>query len=332
MDVLTDVLESIHTRTMLLGRLDLTAPWGLLFDGSGDPGLAFFVVTRGSAVLETEHDGTRWLSGGDFVLLRKDRGRMSLRDSPASPAVPVSDILAGNPQRRDCQPGGVFCYGGGGPLTSVIGGRIEVGSLTHNPLLRALPPVVHVRGDHGAPASWLETTLQFISSEMHSGEPGASTVVARLVDVLFVQAIRTYLSQSPARGGSWLRALVDPQIGRALSLIHEQPDAPWTVQALAERVAMSRSAFSARFRDLVEEPPLTYLTRWRMARAARMLHQTDENISVVAARVGYEAEAAFSKAFKRWNGLAPGEYRRRHRLSRNGRSGNGRSGAIIEAP
>src|SRR5690606_14332297 len=137
MDVLTDVLESIHTRTMLLGRLDLTAPWGLLFDGSGDPGLAFFVVTRGSAVLETEHDGTRWLSGGDFVLLRKDRGRMSLRDSPASPAVPVSDILAGNPQRRDCQPGGVFCYGGGGPLTSVIGGRIEVGSLTHNPLLRA---------------------------------------------------------------------------------------------------------------------------------------------------------------------------------------------------
>lgn len=316
MDVLTDVLESIHARTRLLGRLDLTAPWGLSFDGAPEPGLAFFVVTRGSAVLETERDGTRWLSGGDFVLIRKDRGRSALRDSPASPLVPASDVLAASPQRRACQPGGVFCFGGGGALTSVIGGRIEVGSLAHNPLLGALPPVVHVRGDHGAPASWLETTLQFISSEMHSGEPGASTVVSRLVDVLLVQAIRTYLVQSPASAGSWLRALVDPQIGRALSLIHEQPDAPWTVQTLAGRVAMSRSAFSARFRELVEEPPLTYLTRWRMARAARMLHLSNDSIGTVAGRVGYEAEAAFSKAFKRWNGVAPGEYRRRHQAPR----------------
>lgn len=310
MDVLTDVLESIYAKSLLFGRLDLTAPWGLAFDGLPDPGLTFFVVTRGAAVLEAGDQPTRWLSGGDFVLVRKNAKR-SLRDSLETPVVPASEALRSCPHHQNCQPGGVFQYGGGGALTTVIGGRIEVENFAHNPLLRSLPPVIHVRGDQGSHLSWLETTLQFISSEMASGQPGASTVVARLVDVLLVQAIRTHLAQS-SDGGNWLRALVDPQIGRALSLIHEQPDAPWTVQRLAEQVAMSRSAFSARFSELVEEPPLTYLTRWRMARAMRMLHTTSASLSEVAARVGYDADAAFSKAFKRWNGMAPGEYRRRH--------------------
>jgi AraC-like DNA-binding protein len=312
MDVLTDVLESIRARSLLLGRLDLTAPWGLSFDPKPEPALGFFVVTRGSAVFETADGDQRWLTGGDFVLACRPMAKV-LRDHPDSPVVPASSIMKQCPDRQDCRPGGVFEHGGGGALTSVIGGRIEIENLMHNPLLRSLPAVIHVRGGHGTPASWLETTLQFISSEMHSGQPGASTVISRLVDVLLVQAIRTHLAQSPTTAGSWLRALVDPQIGRALSLIHEHPDSPWTVQQLAERVAMSRSAFSARFSDLVEEPPLTYLTRWRMARATRILQTTNQPLSEVAARVGYEADAAFSKAFKRWTGVAPGEFRRQQR-------------------
>jgi transcriptional regulator GlxA family with amidase domain len=154
-------------------------------------------------------------------------------------------------------------------------------------------------------------TLQFVSSEMAAGQPGAATVVSRLADILLVQAVRTYLSQKGEGVGGWLRALVDPQIGQALSLIHEQPGAPWTVQTLAERVAMSRSGFSARFSELVDEPPLTYLTRWRMAKATRLLHNGSTSVGQVATQVGYDAEAAFSKAFKRWHGLAPGAYRRR---------------------
>jgi len=310
MDVLTDVLESIYARSLLLGRLDLTAPWGLEFDGEASPGLAFLVITRGSAVLETSEGSSLWVAGGDFVLMRTPAAR-TLRDRPDSAVVPSSLVLQRCPERQACQPGGVFHHGGGGALTTVIGGRIEIENLAHNPLLTALPAIVHVRGEEGTPASGLETTLQLISSEMQSGQPGASTVVSRLVDVLLVQAIRTHLVQSPAGAGSWLRALVDPQIGRALALIHEQPEAPWTVQRLAERVAMSRSAFSARFSELVEEPPLTYVTRWRMARATRMLQTTSDSLGEVAARVGYEADAAFSKAFKRWNGVAPGAFRRR---------------------
>jgi AraC-like DNA-binding protein len=312
MDVLTDVLESIHARNLLMGRLDLTAPWGLEFDRDSKPGLGFFVITRGSAVIETTDGDTLDVAGGDFILIRKPMAR-TIRDRIDSALVPASQVLQGCPDRQDCQPGGVFRYGGGGALTTIIGGRIEIENLTHNPLLTSLPPIVHVRGDQGSHATWLETTLQFIASEMQSGQPGASTVVSRLVDVLLVQAIRTHLAQSPAGTGSWLRALVDPQIGRALSLIHEQPEAPWTVQRLAERVAMSRSGFSARFSELVDEPPLTYLTRWRMARATRMLETTTASLGEVAAHVGYDADAAFSKAFKRWNGMTPGAFRRRRR-------------------
>jgi len=306
MDVLTDVLESIHARSLVLGRLELTAPWGLSFEGGR--GLGFCVVARGTCVLESE-SGPVSLAGGDFLLIQKKLPHV-IRDSPTSPVLPASEVLQSSPNQQGCQPGGVFRHGGGGALTTLIGGRFEIENADHNPLLRSLPSFVHIQSDRGHRVQWLETTLQFVSSEMASGLPGASTVVSRLADILFVQAVRAHLAQSGHRRG-WLRALVDPQVGEALSLIHAEPDAPWTVQSLAERVAMSRSGFAARFSELVDEPPLTYLTRWRMAKASRLLHTSAASVGEVASRVGYDAEAAFSKAFKRWNGIAPGAYRRR---------------------
>jgi transcriptional regulator GlxA family with amidase domain len=144
---------------------------------------------------------------------------------------------------------------------------------------------------------------------MALGEPGFETIVSRLADILVVQAVRANLAQSGGCKG-WLRALIDPQIGRALSLIHEKPEDDWTVESLASKVGMSRSAFAARFAQLVEEPPLTYLTRWRMQKASRLLETSHAGVAEVAKRVGYDAEAAFSKAFKRWIGVAPGAYRR----------------------
>lgn len=318
MDVLTDVLEAIHVRSLLLGRLDLTAPWGLGFHSTG---LGFCVVARGTCLFEAENvAGPVTLAGGDFVLLRKSQ-RYTVRDSPESAIRPAAEVLRACPNHQGCQPGGVFRHGGGGALTSLIGGRFEIDSGARDVLFDALPPFIHIRGDGGNPVPWLDQTLQFISSEMASGQPGASTVVSRLVDILLVQAVRSHLSEQDTGMRGWLRALVDPKIGHALSLIHAEPHAPWTVRALAERVAMSRSSFSARFRALVEEPPLTYVTRWRMAKASRLLHAGTATVGEVAAQVGYDAEAAFSKAFKRWNGMAPGAYRRR--VHANGAAGNG---------
>lgn len=305
MDVLSDALEAIHVRSSLSGRLELTAPWGIYLEPQS-PG--FFVITRGACWFDMVGLAAPiQISGGDFVLLPHGV-RHSLRDSPTTPAVSAERLFQGCPQSRKCQPGGVFEYGGGGALTTVVGGKIEFENGFANPLLRALPPMIHIRGD-ATPVPWLEAGLRFIAMEMLSGGPGAATIVNRLADILFVQAIRTHALESGAAHG-WLRALSDPQIGMALSLIHDQLGTPWTVESLAAQVGMSRSAFAARFMAFVEEPPLAYLTRLRMLRASKLLRTSEDTIAIVASKVGYNAEAAFSKAFKRWLGTAPGAYRR----------------------
>ncbi len=308
MDVLTDVLEAVHLKSMIHGRLELTAPWGLRLDG-GRPG--FYVVTRGTCWLEVAGvEEPLQLAGGDFVLLPKGQAHV-LRDSRRTRALPVAEVIGNCPtSRKGCQPGGIRHAGGGGALTTMVGGCFVFEDGEKNPLLVSLPPVIHVKGDGGTAVRWLEASLQFVASEMGSGQPGAETVVSRLADILFVQAVRAHLAQAGEGAKGWLRALVDPQIGEALGLIHQRPEEPWTVESLASRVALSRSAFAARFAHLVGEPPLTYLTRWRMDKATRLLRTSHASIGEVAARVGYDAEAAFSKAFKRWIGVAPGAYRR----------------------
>lgn len=308
MDVLTDVLEALHLKSLIYGRLELTAPWGLRMDGGH---CGFFVVTRGTCWLEV--DGVEeplQLAGGDFVLLPKAQEH-TLKDAPRTRALPVAEVLGNCPKsRQGCQPGGIHHAGGGGALTTMVSGCFQFEDGEKNPLLACLPPVVHVKGDGGTAVQWLEASLQFVASEMASGQPGAETVVSRLADILFVQAVRAHLAQSGENARGWLRALVDPQIGGALGLMHQQPEEPWTVESLAARAAMSRSAFAARFAQLVGEPPLAYLTRWRMDKATRLLRGGQASIGEIAGRVGYQAEAAFSKAFKRWNGVAPGAYRR----------------------
>jgi AraC-like DNA-binding protein len=307
MDVLTDALEAIHLKSMVHGRLELSAPWGIRMDGGRS---GFYVVTRGTCWLEVGAAREPiQLASGDFVLLPRGQPHV-LRDARRTRAVAASEVFArcakGTP---GCQPGGIRRYGGGGALTTMVGGCFAFEDGETNPLVASLPPVIHVKGDGGAAVQWLETSLQFVASEMAAGQPGAATVVSRLADILFVHAVRAHLAKSGDAGG-WLRALVDPHVGQALGLIHEKPEEPWTVESLAVRVAMSRSAFAARFAQLVGEPPLTYLTRWRMQKATRLLRTGAASIADVASRVGYEAEAAFSKAFKRWTGVAPSAYRR----------------------
>jgi len=311
MDVLTDVLEALRLKSTVLGRLELTAPWGLQSDGACS---ALLVVTRGTCWLDVKGIAEPLqLAGGDLVLLTRSAGH-TLRDHPRTRPIPFADVCRVPPGARSpCQPGGIFHYGGGGALTTIIGGRFEVEDADPLRLIAALPPVIHVKGDRGTPVQWLEASLHFVASEMASGLPGAQTVVSRLVDILFVQAVRAYLAESGPRTKGWLRGLLDPQIGQALALMHQRPEAPWTVQSLAADVGMSRSAFAARFADLVEESPLAYLTRWRMSRASTLLGHGSSGIAEIATRVRYDAEAAFSKAFKRWMGKAPGEYRRARR-------------------
>jgi len=310
MDVLTDVLEAARMKSGLYGRLELTAPWGLSFDRAAPH---FYVVTRGTCWLEADGGGDPiQLGGGDLVFLPKGNPH-AIKDTPTTPAVSVEQVFGSGScdrAKENAQPAGIVRYGGGGAATTLVAGYFSTENGAQNLLFDSLPPVLHVKGDAGTTVRWLEANLQFVASEMASGEPGFETIVSRLADILVVQAVRAHLAQSGGESKGWLRALVDPQIGRALSLIHEKPEDDWTVESLASKVGMSRSAFAARFAQLVEEPPLTYLTRWRMQKASRLLETSHAGVAEVAKRVGYDAEAAFSKAFKRWIGVAPGAYRR----------------------
>lgn len=303
MDVLTDVMETVRVRSHLYGRLELTAPWGMRVDEPERP--SFFVVSRGSCWLDvTGVAGPIPLAGGDFVFLPKARP-LILRDSPATEPRSHDEVMQGweGPPRP-------LAYGGGGMPVSLVCGCFTFETGGRNPLIASMPPMILVRADSAHSVQWLEATLQFVASESASTLPGAETVASRLADILFVQAVRAHIASAGCDASGWLRALAEPQIGESLRLIHERPHAPWTVESLASAVAMSRSAFAARFMTLVGEPPLRYLTGWRMEKASHMLRRGD-TIAAIARSVGYDTDAAFGKAFRKHMGATPGEFRRR---------------------
>ncbi|MBU8897922.1 AraC family transcriptional regulator [Corallococcus sp. H22C18031201] len=306
MDVLADALRHIRLRSKLNGRLEGFAPWGIRVLARDVP--TFYVITRGNCVLEAE--GTRrMLSPGDFVFIL---GGVSyvLKDSVKTRPLPAEAVYAYLGGR--C--GGTVRAGGSGPLTTVICGTFEFEGASPSPLLASLPRLLHVKAEGDISSRWIDSAMQLMAQELEAEQPGYEAVASRLADMLFVQALRTHVASQPAKRGGWLGALTDPQVGTALQHLHEKPEAPWTVEGLARVANMSRSVFAARFKALVGDAPLTYLTRWRIHRAAQIMalaphHSTSE----VARQVGYETDSAFVKAFRRHVGETPGTLRRRLR-------------------
>ena len=304
MDILAEVLDGVRLSSSLHCPLALRAPWGLRVDGR--PEACFLVILEGGCLLEVDGlEGATMLRAGDFVVMSPGCGH-TMRDAPGSAALPLAAFL----EQCPAGPDGTRRWGGGGALTAAIGGKFRLEGDGLSPLLRALPPLILIRREQRAAVDWLDPMLEAIACEARSGRPGAAAVITRLSDILFIQAVRACLADQPDCGPSWLRALADVQIGPALGQVHRRPEHGWTVARLAAEAAMSRSAFAARFQQVVGEPPLQYVTRWRMHKAGTLLRRTGDSLDAVAAQVGYESEAAFSKAFKRWAGLSPGAYRR----------------------
>lgn len=307
MDVLTDVLQTVRVSSVCYGRVELGAPWGIRVAKSD--AASFHVLLRGNAWLEVEGlSEPVALASGDLFALPHGHAH-TLRDSLETVARPLEEIVGG----EGACAGGTLKVGGNGAAATLVCGAFQFEDRRNNPLLSVLPPLVLIKGEDGRAVHWLEPTLQFMACEAASARPGAQTVVSRLADILFIQIVRGFLSSTPESQRGWLRALTEPQIGAALSLIHQDPRQPWTVATLASKVGMSRSTFAGRFAELVGEPPLHYVTRWRMQRAASLLREGKATLADIADRVGYESEAAFSKAFKRWVGAAPGAYRKASR-------------------
>ena len=199
--------------------------------------------------------------------------------------------------------------------TEMIGLCCELSGGRKNPMLRVLPPVIHCPGNDGSVARWLEPSVRLLAVESLSRTPGRTTILNRLAEVVFIQLIRSWIERVPLGEGGWLRALTDPQLGSALEAVHSDPGKPWNLVDLASRARMSRSAFAARFKKLVGETPLEYLTRLRMVRAATLLERDEAPLKEIVATSGYASEAAFRTAFKKWVGEPPGTYRSRARLA-----------------
>jgi AraC-like DNA-binding protein len=302
--LIDNLLHSIRFRSSAYYRPELRAPWGFSIDVRGP---TFHIVSHGECWIEVNGVAKPvQLSAGDFVVLPRSDSHI-VRDFPTTPVVDYFDFLKGRATDRQ----GAFSAGGEGSVTRLVCGGMQSENGAANPLLAVLPPLIHFKKGGEDGATGLRVTVSHVFEELGSGRSGSAAVVTRLSDILFMQAVRAYLDENidTAESG-WLAALRDQQIGRALVLLHDKPHLPWTVAELADRVALSRSAFADKFTKLVGETPLRYLTRLRLNVATVRLRSSNDKLSVIAAAAGYDSVPAFAKAFKRHLGVTPGEYRR----------------------
>jgi AraC-like DNA-binding protein len=286
-------------------RCELTAPWALDLPPFNDC-MMFHVVTSGECWLEVDGAESRLLRAGDLALVPHGEGHR-LTGEAGTVGVALFDLhreLLSNRYE-------ILRHGGDGAPTTLICGVVRFDHPAAHHLIRVLPRVISVDAWSSPESEWIQSTLRFIAAEARELRAGGETVITRLADILVVQAIRSWIAGDPAAQIGWLRALRDRQIGRAIALIHRSPARNWTVETLATTVAMSRSAFAARFTALVGEPTMQYVTRWKMHAALMWLEEDGATVGELAGRLGYESEAAFSRAFKRVIGTSPGAVRRR---------------------
>lgn len=311
-DVLSDVVALLGTGRPRSARIAWRAPWGQHFPPA--PGSAsFHVVLRGSCWLMPSDGEPIALGVGDVIFFPHGHG-YGLADSPTTPLAQSS-----------CSPheplfSSAVVTGGDGAETVTLccGYRLDPGRA--HPILRALPEVIHLPARLGQHAE-LRTTVELLASEIEQPRLGADSVVSSLLDALLLYILRAYFDTQNGYCAhiGWAAALADPAVGTALDAIHRAPAAPWTVESLGARVGLSRAAFARRFTKLVGQPPLAYVTWWRLATAARLLTEEPEvSVAEVARRVGYGSEFAFGSAFKREYGVSPGRYQRAARAPRRG--------------
>lgn len=293
----------MHVAAVVHSRLEATAPWGLMRGAQIEEKVTpsgkkvspselahFGIVSRGNCWLSVEGiPDPIPLTGGDCFLLAP-RSAFVLRDSPYTRPKSFCEVAPKAPSN-------VVHYGGGGVPTTIISGLLSFDAVSLRPITQLLPSLIFVKADQARTLA-LHTTLQLLASETAEEAPG---------------------SEDCKRG--WLRAIFDPQIGAALRSIHENVNSPWTVESLAAAAGMSRSAFALRFKEILGQTPLDYLTEWRMQKAMPLLRNGDKKLVEIARSLGYESDAAFSKAFKRVVGIAPREYRQ------NGADGHQLAGA-----
>jgi AraC-like DNA-binding protein len=318
MDAFSEVLSGVRLKGAMFFSAEFSAPWRLstphcrLLAPVLAPGaphiVVYHFVVEGTARARVEDSTDVELEPGDVVMFpHGDPHTLSAGPgtNPVENAALLQRITTG-----DLSP---MQAGGGGAVTRFVCGYLTLDPLLCGPILESLPPIVKVNVRTDRAGHWLEQSIMHLLEEAVSDRAGSDAMLAKLSEALFVDTVRRYVAGLPDQTTGWLAGARDPVVGKSLALLHRRPEHPWTIAELATTVGVSRSSMVERFTRYLSDPPMTYLTRWRLRLGAQALTSSSKGVADVAAAVGYESEAAFNRAFKRTFGVPPAQYRRQTR-------------------
>ena len=333
MDALSDVLRTVRLKGAIFFDVHASDPWaahtpaggqivGRMFPDAGHL-ISYHAITHGGCWVCVGKEPPLQLEAGDIVVIpHGDAHVLSSAPGMRSAAVDMRSVFTPRPPQLPF----AISYGergvttarldgGGRAQATVVCGFLGFDARPFNPLLAALPHLLHMPGAAAGEQSWLATFLRTTVEESNHRRPGSEAMLERMSEMMFVEVLRRYVDGLPAEQTGWLAGLRDPGVGRALALLHERPGEAWTLETLGEQAGLSRSLLHERFVHFLGRPPMQYLAAWRMQLAATRLRDTDAKLIEIALDVGYESEAAFSRAFKRAVGESPGAWRRQRRAA-----------------
>lgn len=317
MDALSDVLRATRLKGGVFLHAEFSYPWCLSsqvspencarFLDQASEIIPYHYVLEGCLRVQTKDESTIELEPGEVVLLPRNDLHL-LGGDLRMPPVSGDDVV------KPATDGGLASIrlGGGGARTRIICGFLGAENLQRNPVVSSLPPVLKLDVREGSGAEWIRSTFNYAAGEIAEGRAGSETILAKLSELLFVEAVRRYTETLTGGQTGWLAGLKDPYLSRALALLHARLSHSWTVDELGRKVGLSRSALADRFNQVIGVPPMQYLTHWRMQFAAQELRHSNKSIMQVALEVGYESEAAFARAFKRVTDIPPATWRRQN--------------------
>jgi AraC-like DNA-binding protein len=319
MDVLSTVLKTVKLEGAVFYNAEFSAPWSFRAPASSllaryvatEPRhvIIFHLLTSGRAYANVEDGPRMTLSAGDIVILPGGDPHMmgNGRDvEPRDHGRMLDEIMS-----QGLKP---VRIGGGGEVTRLICGYLVCDPRLSKAFLGGLPPIFKVNIGNDSAGQWLENCIRYSVGQAAASQTGSEIVVTKLSEALFVETLRRYMDLLPADQTGWLAGARDPDVGKALALMHRQPSVPWTIAGLAKQVGVSRAVLAERFRHFLGMPPIAYLTRWRLELGAQLLTSTSRSVAQIAAEVGYESEPAFNRAFKREFDSPPARFRAKSKV------------------
>ncbi|MGH7411846.1 MAG: AraC family transcriptional regulator [Candidatus Methylomirabilis sp.] len=323
MDVLSEVLRAVKLDGALFYNAEFSAPWAArsidahtvtsCLSPNSQHVIIFHLLTEGRGYAHVEGDDRPIpLNAGDILIVPHGDAHI-LGNGPSVTPVDRAQVL----EQVLSQGLKVSRMGGGGEITKFVCGYMACEPQLSRVFLGGLPPILKINIRNDVSGQWLENSIRYSVDNVDPSRPGDETILAKLSEVLFVETLRRYIGMLPQEQTGWLAGIRDPEVGKALALLHRKPAYPWTIAALTNEVGISRTVLAERFRRYLSETPMAYLTRWRLQLGAQLLKSTSSSVAQIAADVGYESEPSFNRAFKREFGLPPARFRSKSKSARS---------------